>query len=233
MSTSAFCSRELEEPTLSWGAPLWHAARNNQVEIARVLLDRGADPNANVYASGWPLGHALHYEDGEMKRLLLERGAKLQPHTVAYNHDVAMAKRMLEDNPDEHTIEELLWSAADHGCPEIVALALPHMTLARDDPRWHWVLMQPPRGASSDPAANEGHFRCLELLLTHGVDANVGRRSATVLHFTAARAGLDEASRVRFTEILLNHGAHTDVRDDLLKSTPLGWACRWGRFEMA
>lgn len=65
---------ELEELTVSWGAPLWHAARNNQVEIARVLLDRGADPNANVYASGWPLGHTLHHEDGELKRLLLERG---------------------------------------------------------------------------------------------------------------------------------------------------------------
>jgi ankyrin repeat protein len=28
---------------------------------------------------------------------------------------------------------------------------------------------------------------------------------------------------------LLDAGARTDVRDDLLKSTPLGWACRWGR----
>ena len=112
-------------------------------------------------------------------------------------------------------------------------MALPHMTLAKDDPHWHWVLMQPPRGASGDPAANEGHFRCLELLLTYGVDANVGRKSATVLHFTAARGGLDEASRVRFAEILLDHGARTDLRDDILKSTSLGWACRWGRLEMA
>ena len=112
-------------------------------------------------------------------------------------------------------------------------MALPRMTLAKDDPRWHWVLMQPPRGASGDPAANEGHFRCLELLLTYGVDANVGRKGATVLHFYAARGGLDEASRVRFAEILLDHGARTDLRDDILKSTPLGWACRWGRLEMA
>src|SRR5262245_15051434 len=26
--------------------------------------------------------------------------------------------------------------------------------------------------------------------------------------------------------------AQTDVVDDLLKSTPLGWACRWGRIEV-
>jgi len=31
---------------------------------------------------------------------------------------------------------------------------------------------------------------------------------------------------------LLDAGARLDVRDNLLKSTPLGWACRWGRVEM-
>ena len=48
-----------------------------------------------------------------------------------------------------------------------------------------------------------------------------------------ARAGLDGASRARFAAMLIDHGARLDVRDDLLKSTPLGWACRWGRSEMA
>jgi ankyrin repeat protein len=224
---------ELEEPTLSWGGPLWHAARNNQIEIARLLLDRGADPNANVYASGWPLSNAWNHEGGELKRMLLDRGAKPQAHTVAANHDVTEAKRLLENNPDEHTIEELLWAAADYGCPEIVALALPHVGLAKDDPRWHWVLMQPPRGASGDPAQNEGHFACLALLLGHGVNPNVARMGATTLHFTAARGGLDGADRARFAAMLLDHGARLDLRDDLLKSTPLGWACRWGRLEMA
>ena len=28
------------------------------------------------------------------------------------------------------------------------------------------------------------------------------------------------------------HGARLDLRDDLLKSTPLGWACRWGRMKL-
>jgi len=32
--------------------------------------------------------------------------------------------------------------------------------------------------------------------------------------------------------MLLDAGARLDVRDDLLKSTPLGWACRWGRREL-
>ena len=37
---------------------------------------------------------------------------------------------------------------------------------------------------------------------------------------------------VEFAEVLLDAGARLDIRDDLLKSTPLGWACRWGRAEL-
>jgi ankyrin repeat protein len=93
--------------------------------------------------------------------------------------------------------------------------------------------MQPIRGAGGDPAQNEGHFASLDLILREGVDANVARMGATTLHFTAARGGLDGASRARFAAMLIDHGARLDLRDDLLKSTPLGWACRWGRLEMA
>jgi ankyrin repeat protein len=224
---------ELEEPTLSWGAPLWYAAQGNQLEIARLLLDRGADPNANVYASGWPLSNAWNHEGGAVKRLLLERGARPQPHTVAANHDVAEARRMLQDNPSEHVVEELLWSGADHGCPDIVAMALAHIQSPLNERTSHWVLMQPIRGAGGDAAQNEGHFASLDLILRKGVDANVARMGATILHFTAARGGLDGASRARFATMLIDHGARLDLHDDLLKSTPLGWACRWGRLELA
>jgi ankyrin repeat protein len=30
----------------------------------------------------------------------------------------------------------------------------------------------------------------------------------------------------------LHQGARLDVRDHVLNSTPLGWACRWGRAEL-
>ncbi|MGH9374178.1 MAG: ankyrin repeat domain-containing protein [Vicinamibacterales bacterium] len=38
--------------------------------------------------------------------------------------------------------------------------------------------------------------------------------------------------RVAFAIAALDAGARMDVRDDLLESTPLGWACRWGRVEL-
>ena len=43
---------------------------------------------------------------------------------------------------------------------------------------------------------------------------------------------LVEEEALAFAVTLLDAGARTDVRDDLLKSTPLGWACRWGHVEI-
>lgn len=225
--------KQVEEPTVSWGGPLWNAALANHYPISELLLNRGADPNANVYASGWPLGNAWNHRDDSVKRLLLERGATPQPYMVSANHDVEGARKLLDGDPSEDVVSELAWSAADHGCPEILRLALPRLNWAADSSRWHWVIIQPIRGAGSDQAANEGYFDCLRLILEHGVDPNVQAKGATALHFTAARhSGLSGEARARFAAMLIDFGARLDLRDDLLQSTPLGWACRWGRNEM-
>jgi len=225
---------ELEEPTPSWGYPLWHAARANQLEIARLLLDRGADPNANVYASGWPLGNAWNHKDDSLKKLLLERGAKPQPYMVSESHDVDEARRLLAADTSEDLAQELAWSAADHGCPAIFELALPRLAWPRSDARWHWIIIQPIRGAGADHSKNDGHFACMAALLRHGVDPNVARYGQTALHFAGAYSGrVSDEDRAQFAALLLDYGARLDLRDDLLKSTPLGWACRWGRQKLA
>jgi ankyrin repeat protein len=224
---------ELEEPTPTWGTPLWYAALAGQSDIAELLLDRGADPNANVYASGWPLRNAWGHKDDTVKRLLLARGAKPQPYMVAEAHDEGEAKRLLETDASEGLARKLAWSAADHGCPAIVELALKRLNWPSDDPKWHWILIQPIRGLGTNYSDHEGHFRCMAVLLRHGINANVSRFGQTALHFAAARHGaLSGAERTRFAALLLDHGARLDLRDDLLKSTPLGWACRWGRKEL-
>ena len=229
---------EVEEPTPSWGAPLWHAALAGRRDIAVLLLDRGADPNANVYASGWPLRNAYQRNDEALKRLLLERGAKPQPYMVAEAHDVAEARRLLETDASEDLAQELTWSAADNGCPAIVELAVARLTWPPQDPRWHWILIQPFRGLGDNPAlrppaTTEDRLECMAILLRHGIDVNVSRMGQTILHFIAARGGAgQEADRVRFAAMLIDGGARLDLRDDLLKSTPLGWACRWGREEL-
>lgn len=222
---------ELEEQTPSWGMPLWFAALARRRDIAELLLDRGADPNANVYASGWPLRNA--YKDEALRRLLMERGARPQPYMVAEAHDIGEARRLLEADASEELARELTWSAACHGCAAIVELALPRLQWPAADPRWHWILIQPIRGVDDDSPDPEGFFTSMAVLLRRPIDVNAAARfGQTAVHYAAARDHLSGPVRARFVAMLLDHGAGFDARDDLLRSTPLGWACRWGRMEM-
>lgn len=66
-----------------------------------------------------------------------------------------------------------------------------------------------------------------------------GSYGRTILHDVVAmgrregvRDWITEDEVVAFATVLLDAGARLDVRDDLLKSTPLGWACRWGRVKL-
>ena len=49
---------------------------------------------------------------------------------------------------------------------------------------------------------------------------------------TAPLDHVTDEERVAFAIAALDAGARLDNRDDILKSTPLGWACRWGREEL-
>jgi ankyrin repeat protein len=61
----------------------------------------------------------------------------------------------------------------------------------------------------------------------------VPRFGRTTLHYCgSAHGSASSAARARFAAQLLDHGAHLTLRDDLLRSTPLGWACRWGHLAL-
>jgi ankyrin repeat protein len=200
--------------------------------MAEWLLALGADPNANVYTAGTPFFRAHADRDREFIELLERHGGFLDAISAGFSCQTEAAKRLLEDEaagrlrpgavlPGSTVAEDLLAAAAGGGDPEIVRLALERIAWPRDDPRWAWALWQAftcHRGIDLGLAS----FR----RLLDGADPNVGASSWTMLHTVMADGG---PQHVPFAELLLDRGARMDVRDELLKSTPLGWACRWGR----
>ena len=79
------------------------------------------------------------------------------------------------------------------------------------------------------------------LILEHGASPNVvGRFGYRLAHHLAATGTvwgrhvvMLESDRLAFGRILIEFGADLEVLDELLQSTPLGWAVRWDRCELA
>jgi ankyrin repeat protein len=242
---------DADDVEFSWGMPLWHCAGAAKYAMAEMLLRRGADPNARVSASGDPVFQAYSQRDWKMVALLEQYGGVPNATTAGLFRQTDLARKMLAgetkyglDGVGGDTLaEQLLWGAACGGDPEIVRMALEQVDWPRDDPRWFTALEQPLRiwthGSGSKDWDRATYRECFRLLLEH-CDANIrgrpqdqGQFGLTILHSVAgSREHLTPDERVAFATMLLDAGARLDIRDNLLKSTPLGWACRWGRVEL-
>ena len=232
--------------TFTWGMPLAQCARTGKYEMAEMLLKRGADPNASLYASGDPVFWAFGEGDSKMVALLGQYGAVPAAGITASFRQTDLARRMLAgDAPcrlaqNRALAAEILDGAACGGDPEIVRLALERVDWPREDARWFGVLEQPLRlwahGSVSRSWDRTTYLTCFRLLLAR-CDPNIRGRSPqlglTILHSIAgSRDHLTADDRVGFATAALDAGARLDVRDNLLHSTPLAWACRWGRMEL-
>jgi ankyrin repeat protein len=227
----------------TWGMPLWRCASTGRYEMAEMLLRRGADPNAEIYASGTPVHQAYGRRDWKMVELLRQYGGLPGAAVAGLYRQTELAKSLLAGKP---SAEELLGSGACGGDPEIVRVALDVVDWPRDDPRWFGVLEQPLRmwnhgqGHWANDELDRGtYLTCFRLILercdpnVRGRTTDLGQFGLTVLHAVAGcRDHMRPDERVGFATALLDAGARTDLRDNLLKSTPLGWACRWGRIEL-
>jgi ankyrin repeat protein len=237
----------------SRGAPLARAAAKGNLAMAQLLLDHGADPNGMGEGSGPPMSMAYRRKDRAMLDLLTRAGGVVSAGTAAYHGDVAIARLRIEEedagrlppgavSPGGTVAQDLLHG--DCGEPEIIRLALERIDWPPDDPRWHSALRGPLSFWSYVPwivsplwqPRRSGYLESFRLILAR-CHANVrGSLGRTILHDVIAMGFHDGASgwitedeALAFAVTLLDAGARTDVRDDLLKSTPLGWACRWGR----
>lgn len=212
----------------SSGMPLWFASMCGRLEIAELLLNHGADANASVYACGDSLGHC-EAEDQEMAELLRRHGAGLTVEQLpdgergreaakAILAGTMPASSLNVNNPMRTDLpEQMLWATGDS---EIVRLCLPCITRSRNDPWWNYVLI------------GTDEIEKLRLILDHSIDPDViGDGGFTMLHHLGANCD-GQSDWITLATMLLDAGATLSKRDRLLKSTPLGWACRWGKLDL-
>src|SRR5262245_3852881 len=222
----------MDEILYTAGNPLLSCVVLGKRQMAEMLLARGADPNANVYTCGSPLFRAYQMKDWEFVRLLEQHGGLLDAVSAGFACQTGAARQLLADEaagrlrpgaviPGSTVSEDLLWSACGGGDPEIVRMALERIDWPRQDSRWLWPLWQ---AFTCDGGVERG-LACFRLLVDRA-DPNQIDSGRTILHTVVAQG---ENEHVPYAEMLLNQGARIDIRDELLKSTALGWACRWGR----
>lgn len=226
----------VDEVVPTWGGPLRECAIGGRMAIAEVLLAHGANPNTNVYAASSALYEAQVRGNAAMVRLLETHGARHTPMFAGELGLVEQASHLLAEDaagrtpagfvaPGSTVAEDLLWGAMGNASPAIVRLALERVDWPPDDRRWYRFL----ENGTYSPARPE-NFR---LVLSRSHPDMTGPWNATLLHqVSAARGRLSAAERITLATMVLDAGARLDLRDTVLRSTPLGWACRGGRIEL-
>jgi ankyrin repeat protein len=240
---------EGDEVEYTWGFPLWQCAATSKYEMAEMLLKRGADPNGMVYASGTPVHQAYGQRDAKTIELLERYGGRAADVGLAAIHRMTeLAKRKFEQAEDKQkAAQDLVWAGASGGDLELVEFALPLVDLPRNDLRWFGALEGALRLWNHGPGHwchpewdRSTYLKCFKLILERcdpnlrGREPDKGQSGFTILHIVAGGrvSWMTNEEQLAFATALLDAGARLDLRDNILKSTPLGWACRWGRIEL-
>ena len=188
---------DVNTPTKDHITPLHMASYHQHVESVRVLLDHGANVNAED-SQGWTALHRVFENPGASKdvlvlvQLLLERGADVNALTKDHITPLHLASSILH----LESVRVLL----DHG-------ANFH---AEDSQGWtalHKVF--------SNPVASKDVLVLVQLLLVRGADVNTRNKNhITPLHLAAYHQHTESA------QVLLNHGANVHAKDNM-GQTPL------------
>ena len=192
---------------------LHSAAEIDQAEVARSLLDAGAEIEAKTSWGASPLDWAATMGSARVAELLLSRGAggltfvvaaglgKLDQvrATIGSGADLSVQRRRgAPELPDEH------WPAdSAHLLGDVVSDAM-------------------------YAAARNGHTHVVEFLLDSAaaIDAK-GVFGATALHWAAINGHRST------TDLLLARGASLVIRDRRFDATPAEWAKEGGHMEIA
>jgi ankyrin repeat protein len=235
------------------------AVESGHEEIARYLLEHGADPNLPEGRFA-PRGVALHAaartHNYEMAKLLLEHGADPAGYIDSCGevwHVADRETRLLLYQyglrTDEFDLEnyDALAIYADKdpeglgraGCGGVFAMVVTQCDDARGEELLRMLLAKGVRVPSVLTGCRSYLWhkpKFTRILLENGMDPNLPNwQHVTPLHNLCGRDGRGraDANRVELADLFLEFGADLNARDEEYRSTPLGWAARNGLEDMA
>ena len=226
---------------LGSGAPLKNAAARGHIEIVKLLLEHGADPNLPEQGIA-PHGHALYsaVANGhhEIAKLLLEHGAYPNPEVEssadALSRAISNADQPMIDLLSSYGAARAVHLLAYYGDVQTAAAVFSANPALADDPE------------ALANAAGEGQDAFVRLMLRYQPDLptritfpgwSVGARTrelnellfehgmnpsqpdwllVTPLHQFARKGDVEKAA------LFIDHGADLHARDEDICSTPLG-----------
>ena len=238
--------------------PISAAARRNDVEMVRLLLEHGANPSAPE--EGAPRGHALwvavHDRQYEIARLLLKHGADPNGMVESSGTPMDQARKDPEllallrahggmEHGDHRA--DLARMIAERRFADFERVVRDRPALLHDEGEWGDGILAGP--------AHSGDHEVLALLIRLGARVPPISKWAPYYYFkheaTAAfllangmdpnhmnwhrltllhhRAAEGELGKAR---LLIDHGAEIDAVDEEYRSTPLGLAARRGQHEL-
>jgi ankyrin repeat protein len=242
---------------LGSGAPIKNAAARGHLEIVKLLLERGADPNLPEEGIA-PDGHALHSAvvNGhiEIVRLLLKHGAhpNVEVESSADTLSAALGSAGYATKPNPELVELLCSHGASRGV---------HLLAYSGDVLTAAAVFAANPALANDPdalanAAGEGREAFVRLMLRYQPDVPrrvefpgwaVGAKTRELNEFlfqhgmnASAPDWLGITPLHHFARsgdldkatLFLNHGADLNARDEDICSTPLGWAAKFGQKPM-
>ena len=217
----------------SYGGPLQAAILAGHHQIAQLLLNRGANINAQpgnvwhilgVHLSSTALAAGIHLADHDMIGLLLGKGASVDLEYAMYPPALYVAAEV----GNAALIPRFLSSGAEleaqfRGKPALYAaingghLAAARQLLESGADANHCVLDYSHRTTLLDAAIEQGDDEILRLLVDFGADVNAVSESANWPEPPLHRA--TEKGRLGMVRILLERGANCNWRG----SDSMGW----------
>jgi ankyrin repeat protein len=183
-----------------------YAIQKNNVQVARILLDAGVDPNATS-RDGWytPFMNAVNWANPEMVKLFLAKGGD-----VNYVHRRKVFVK--QKNEEVESITPVLMWVVRNNDPEILKLFLEkgadvHLGAERNMSclRYLW----------KDP------LKKLKLLLEYGIDINYRGHDNTTILMKYCGMKMTKATKKEIAEnqelikFLLANGIDIEAKDDL------------------